>query len=204
MPRGHEHPAEARLEAFGPLAYPQLSLWPKLESWWLAHTAGANTPNWDLALSCRIEGSPGLVLVEAKANVPELSSAGKPLDENATERSRENHARIGAAITEASIALGGPDRGVRLSRDHSYQLSNRLAFAWRLASWGLPVVLIYLGFTGDADIADVGEPLRDHGHWDKIFSDHLFTVAPREWVNSRIETDGAPFWLLARTLPVAN
>jgi len=204
MPRGHKEPKEARLESFGPRAYPNLEVWPRLETWWLSHTAGANTPNWDVAAACRVNDTPGLILIEAKANVPELSAAGKPLGQEASENSRQNHERIGAAIKEASDALGGPQRGVRLSRDHSYQLSNRIAFAWRLASWGIPVVLVYLGFTGDNQIADVGEPLKDDAHWLRLFSDHLAEIAPREWVNSRVDTQSAPFWLLARTLPVAD
>jgi hypothetical protein len=204
MPRGHDASTEARLESFGPIAYPDSPVWPKLEAWWLKHARGANTPNWDLAMSCRIDGKPGLVLVEAKANVPELSAAGKLVAEDASERSHENHEHIGAAIAEASNALGGESAGVRLSRDHSYQLSNRLAFAWRLASWGMPVVLVYLGFTGDQNIADVGEPLRDDEHWQELFTSHLAQIAPPQWVNQSIATEGAPFWLLARSMSVAS
>lgn len=202
MPRSHTEYTEARLESFGPLAYPGLSVWTQLESWWLRHTRGANTPNWDIALSCRVEGEAGLVLVEAKANVPELSLLGKAVTKDASERSRQNHEHIGAAIDEAALALGGPNAGVRFSRDRSYQLSNRLAFAWRLASLGLPVVLVYLGFTGDADIADVGEPLRDDAHWQGLFAGHLAEVAPAEWLNQRVVTEAAPFWVLARSIPV--
>ena len=203
-PLGHSDAKEARLESFGPVVYPDLDIWPKLESWWLQHTAGANTPNWDIALSCTIEGQPSLVLVEAKAHVSELSSAGKSLKPDVSSRSRENHERIDAAIKEASEALGGSRRGVRLSRDHSYQLANRMAFSWRLASWGMPVVLVYLGFTGDQNMADVGEPIRDDAHWQKVFGDHLEEIAPREWINSRVETTAAPFWLLARSRPMPS
>jgi hypothetical protein len=183
--------------------FPSLDIWPQLESWWLAHTAGANTPNWDIAASCTIDGKPSLILVEAKAHVSELSDAGKPLKTGASSRSRENHERIDAAINEASEALGGARHGVTLNRDHSYQLANRLAFSWRLASWGVPVVLVYLGFTGDQNIADVGEPIRDEAHWLKVFGDHLESIAPRSWINSRIDTSAAPFWLLARSRPIA-
>jgi hypothetical protein len=204
MPRGHTAPQEARLESFGPRAYPESPVWPKLESWWLRHTAGANTPNWDIALACRIEGTPGLVLVEAKANVPELSDAAKSLASNASANSQENHQRITAALAEASEALGGASSGVRLSVAHSYQLSNRLAFAWRLASWGLPVALVYLGFTGDEEIRSVGEPLRDNAHWNEVFASHLEAVAPRAWVNQRLTTDSSPFWVLARSMPVSS
>ena len=44
-------------------------VWTQLENWWLAHPKGANTPNWDIALGCEIEGKPGLILVEAGARV---------------------------------------------------------------------------------------------------------------------------------------
>ena len=39
----------------------------RLRDWWLAVERGANTPNWDLASTCRVEGKRGLLLVEAKA-----------------------------------------------------------------------------------------------------------------------------------------
>ena len=80
MPRGYRSPDEARLETFGPAVWPETEAWSVLRKWWLAHERGANTPNWDIAASCEIDGSPGLILVEAKANVPELSVAGKPTD----------------------------------------------------------------------------------------------------------------------------
>jgi hypothetical protein len=203
MPRGHSAPDEARLESFGPRVLPALSIWPALASWWLTHPAGANTPNWDLAVPATIDSRNGLVLIEAKANVPELSYAGKRLPTNASVRSSENHARIGAAIAEAAEALGGAEAGIHLSRDRSYQLSNRLAFAWRLAAWGVPVVLVYLGFTGDWSLADIGEPLRDAAHWRTLFSDHLLEVAPSTWLDQRIDTAAAPFWVLVRSRAVS-
>jgi hypothetical protein len=36
-----------------------------------------------------------------------------------------------------------------LTADSHYQLANRLASAYKVASAGIPVVLLYLGFTGD-------------------------------------------------------
>src|SRR2546422_856641 len=60
MPRGYEAAAEARLETFGPKVLPGVQLWSSLRTWWLAHEQGANTPNWDIALSCEVEGRPGL------------------------------------------------------------------------------------------------------------------------------------------------
>ena len=53
----------------------------QLRDWWLAVKGGANTPNWDLASTCRVEGKRGLLLVEAKAHTRELSDAGHRREE---------------------------------------------------------------------------------------------------------------------------
>jgi hypothetical protein len=167
MPRGHNCPDEARLETFGPRALGNLDVWRTLCSWWLAHEAGANTPNWDIAVASEVEGVPGLVLVEAKANVPELTVAGKSLDPAASAASAANHERIGLAINEACAALREVSPSTAMSRDTHYQLSNRLAFAWKLASLGVPTVLVYLGFWGDTGIADAGTPFESAAHWQR-------------------------------------
>lgn len=100
QPMGTDAPNEARLEQFGPQAFPLSPAWSTISTWWLKHARGANTPNWDIALSCDVEGTPGLVLVEAKANVPELSEAGKPADRAASQSSQDNHARIATRSTK--------------------------------------------------------------------------------------------------------
>ena len=61
MPRGYAAPQEARLERFGPKIMPAFRRWRNVHSWWLAHTTrNSNTPNWDIAMSCDIEGHAGL------------------------------------------------------------------------------------------------------------------------------------------------
>ena len=152
MPRGYESPAEARLETFGPRWKPDDPAWAALQRWWLTHSVGANTPNWDIAAGCLIEGRSGLLLVEAKANGPELGTAGKLQSVPASPRSDENHVRIGAAIDEACTGWRQVDPRFDIRLTSHYQLANRLAFTWKLASLGIPVVLIYLGFTGDEGI----------------------------------------------------
>ena len=109
-------------------------------------------------MGCRIDERPGLLLVEAKANWAELSIAGKQLKPNASRKSWENHKRIGAAIGEACDAWQQIHPRVMIARDSHYQLANRLA--WTLVTLGIPVVLLYLGFTGDEGIRDVGEPFQ--------------------------------------------
>lgn len=203
MPIGHREVTEARLETFGPLAIPDHPVWTGLRPWWLKHAAGANTPNWDLAVACDIDGRRGLCLVEAKANVRELSSAGKASNEKASPKSQDNQARIDAALREASAELTRAGFSASFAVTKSYQLANRLAFAWRLASSGIPVVLVYLGFLGDSGIADAGEPLRDAAHWDELFSKHLAAIAPGIRVNERVAI-GAGFWVLSRSRGVRS
>ena len=202
MPRGYRSPDEARLETFGPAVWPETEAWSVLRKWWLAHERGANTPNWDIAASCEIDGSQGLILVEAKANVPELSVAGKPTDVGVSAASAENHERIGVAIGEARAALQRVSPSTAISRDSHYQLSNRVAFAWKLANAGVPTVLVYLGFWGDDGLADVGAYFQSSGHWESVFTEYARSVVPIDLFEYRIECGAAPMWLLVRSRQV--
>jgi hypothetical protein len=150
----------------------------------------------------RNRGRPGLILVEAKANVPELSLAGKPFDAAASAASAENHQQIGRAINEACAALKRISTATSISRDSHYQLSNRVAFAWKLASLGVPTVLVYLGFSGDSGIADAGTPFTDSVHWHAAFGAYAHSVVPRDLVERKIECGAASTWLLVRSRPV--
>ncbi len=203
MPTSHNESTEARLETFGPQAIPNHRVWTELRPWWLRHAAGANTPNWDLAVECDIDGRRGMCLVEAKANVRELSTAGKASNKNPSPNSKDNQTHIDAALREASAELTRAGFRASFAINKSYQLANRLAFAWRLASSGIPVVLVYLGFLGDSGIADAGEPLRDAAHWDELFSKHLAAIAPGIRVNERVPI-GAGFWVLSRSRGVTS
>ena len=66
---------------------------------------------------------------------------------------------------------------ISIDRDWNYQLSNRIASAWKLADCGMPVVPLYLGFVGDGGMASIGEPLRDAHHWETVMRCHLHDVA---------------------------
>jgi hypothetical protein len=204
LPMGLEESQEARLESFGPIAIPGHRAWPELVTWWLRHLLGANTPNWDLALSCSVEGRPGLILVEAKAHVQELSIRGKAKPQNDLSNSGENHTKIGEAIAEAREGLR--IRGIEnsISRDSHYQLSNRIAFAWKLATLGIPVVLVYLGFIGDKEIAKQGARFDTEAQWEATFRDHLEKVFPPTALSQPIETGAATFWLLCKSRAVGR
>ena len=201
MPRGQGKPAEARLNTFGPKWLPGHPAWPAIRDWWLVHKNGANTPNWDITVGCAIEGRPGLILVEAKANHPELSRPGKGLPKNPSKKSRENHKRIGIAIAEANAGWQQIDTGVKISRDSHYQFANRLAFTWKLGTLGIPVVLVFLGFTGDEGIGNVGKPFPSSESWAQAFLDYTRESFPR-LLERRIDLGRAPVWVLSRSRPV--
>jgi len=202
MPRGFQDPVEARLESLGPEWIPSHPAWAKLEDWWLLHKRYANTPNWDIAVGCTIGNRPGLVLVEAKANWPELKVDGKVLDKNAPKNSQENHQQIGRAIDEARAGWQRIHPQVAITRDSHYQLANRLAFTWKLGMFGFPVVLVYLGFTGDEGIRGVGDPFVSDQDWQRAFSEYADGILPLELLDRRIDLGPAPVWLVSRSLSV--
>jgi hypothetical protein len=146
------------------------------------------------------DGRSGLILAEAKAHAQELKRAdrGKPVPDKPSDGSKRNHERIGAAIEEAGGWLGGDASRVRISRDARYQFANRLAMSCFLAKHDIPVVLIYLGFTGDAGVGTAFRDLRD---WRDQVLEHTRGFFPALWWDNQIPWSGAPLWALIRCLP---
>ena len=204
MPMGLAHSQEAKLDSFGPEVLPGYN-WEALSNWWLAKPKGANTPNWDIALRCDIAGKPGLILVEAKAHERELDERGKEEREDASANSKENHRRIAEAIGDAQRDLleRGCLEGVKISHERSYQLANRIAFAWKLASTGIPVVLVYLGFIDDKEIANFGKPFKKAADWHRHVRKHLGFTGD-DVISIACQTVSERFWLLSRTRPAVS
>jgi hypothetical protein len=137
--------------------------------------------------------------VEAKANEPEFSTAGKGQDGNASENSKANHLHIGAAIASANRGWQTVAPEARLSRDEHYQLSNRLAFTWKLATLGIPTVLVYLGFTGDSEVRGEAAMLRDDAHWQALFRKRSNDVGIAEAAERKLDFGPAPAWVVCRS-----
>jgi hypothetical protein len=195
MPRGWDNTDEARLgKECGALIDDSLNA--TLLKWWLANVVGANVPNWDLACEALYHGhKPALVLAEAKAYVKEFTyGATGHGSENA-----DNQKRIAAAIEEARADLSRHVPGVKISSDNWYQFSNRIAFAWKVASDGIPTALIYLGFVGDKGIST--EPFRDHEHWRDTVLNSTREIFPASLWERPIDIKGTPLWFLVRSLP---
>jgi hypothetical protein len=171
----------------------------EITNWWLAAPMEANTPNWDIASTCTIREKPGLLLVEAKAHCAEVKQDGKPLRNEASPESLANHEKIGRAIAAASAGLDNAMPGWNLSRDSHYQLANRFAWTWKLASMGIPVVLVYLGFLDAAEMNDLGESFVDCASWTRVVLDHSRNIVPEQAWGGNIEVDGTSIEPLIRT-----
>ena len=189
--------AEARLDRDA--GFVTADIRRQLRDWWLAVVPRANTPNWDIACTCEVEGKRGLILVEAKAHAKELHTSGKSIP--GTDNGWKNHDSIAASIAEANASLQRVSGGDwRLSRDDRYQLANRFAWAWKLASLGIPVVLIYLGFLDAEDMAADGELFRSPDHWASILKRHARGCVDESCWGRRLDVNGVPFRALIRAV----
>ena len=169
----------------------------ELLDWWLAlpHRR-ANTPNWDIASACHINGQPGLLLVEAKAHLEEL----RPNPDSCSSTNPANRKRIQQAIEQANAALskatGNP---WQLSRDHHYQLSNRFAWAWRLADLGVPVALLYLGFRNAQEMLNIDPELfQSAEQWAAAVQEYGAGVVDNNCWGQMLDIDGTPLLPLLR------
>jgi hypothetical protein len=192
LPGGLLNPTEAKLGACPDFLTPDLR--ERLTSWWLVNRRGANTPNWDILSTCTVEGKEGLILVEAKAHDKESKSEGKDLGD------RENHEQIGAAITEANSALNAIGPGWAITRDSHYQFCNRFAWAWKVASLGIPVILVYLGFLHADEMSKCGRPFASDHEWRSMVLYHGANLVPEDAWEKRLQTNAAPMWTMIRSL----
>jgi hypothetical protein len=192
MPKGLLDPAEPKLGECSSFLTPELR--EQLTSWWLINRRGANTPNWDLVSTCTVEGREGLILIEAKAHDSELKRDGK------SQGNADNDRQILSAIEGANLALNGIVPGFAITRDSHYQLSNRFAWAWKVASLGEPVILIYLGFLHADEMSRCGTPFASGQEWQSLMMGHAAKLVPEAAWERRLQTGGAPMWSMIRTL----
>ncbi|MEE9443064.1 MAG: hypothetical protein V3V99_10410 [candidate division Zixibacteria bacterium] len=194
MPQGFDDVKEAQLHN----AQRLLDVNPygqALKSWWLA-VARRNsvTPNWDIASTCTIDGKCGLLLVEAKAHHEELKQ-----DDRCGASNKRNFERIGEAIHAANDGLNKVRDGWNLSHENHYQLCNRFAWSWKLATLGIPVVLVYLGFL-NAD--EMPNPFSGAQSWDKAVRDYAKDLVPESVWGSKLTLDDAPIYPLIRSMKI--
>jgi hypothetical protein len=163
----------------------------------------ANTPNWDIASTCRIDSKPGLLLVEAKSHDAELRNEEKGKEKpSATANSWLNHEQIGACIEKASLALAEQTHlPWALSRDWNYQMANRFAWSWKLASLGKPVILVYLGFLDCQEMRKKKQfPFAKHEDWDRLVKSHSSSLFPAQVWDQRWPIHGQFLIPIIRTM----
>jgi hypothetical protein len=154
-------------------------------NWWVP--APWRPPTWDLIATGDLDGRFGMLLVEAKAHEDELERKGKRLLPSATIGSKRNHEQICQCLADASKALNDHCHGVfNLGVRSRYQLANRVAHLWKLASCGIPVVLLYLGFTGDTYFDEL---LTSSEHWQRAMGGYIQGAVPQRFVEKRINFD---------------
>ena len=201
MPRGFQKPDEARMgESKSFLSAKQRET---ITAWWLKKRGRANTPNWDIASTCVIGGCKGIVLVEAKAHENEFQVTG----DNCGSENKENRIKIKSAISEANAGLNGDGQtrfsGWSLSEKGSYQLSNRFAWSWKIASLGVPVILIYLGFLNAWEMKKDGDRiLTSTKHWQDYVTESAKQIVPPEAWGKRLVIGSTSFIPLIRALDV--
>ena len=196
-PSGFSDPAEVELDKAGDFL--SGSQREAMETWWLAVTRRARTPTWDIVSSCTVEGRRGLMLVEAKAHVAEMAGEGKPVPK--TTNGLNNHNRTAAAIAEANRELNTVLPGFALSNDSHYQLCNRFAWSWKIASMGVPVVLVYLGFLNAGDMTYRGlKTLGSAPEWESAVHHYADGIVPESAWERRLDIGGTPIIPLIRAM----
>jgi hypothetical protein len=203
MPLGFENEEEAKLPSADRLLVENIR--GDLRNWWLAvATDGTRTPNWDIASTCTVEGKSGLLLVEAKAHHAELNheeTGRKNIEAPVSAAARRNHLRIGWCLQDASIALAeATGLPWALSRDWNYQMSNRFAWAWKLADLGMPVVLVYLGFLQADEMRERGKPFATSAEWERLVRAHSAPLFPGEIWERRWTCGGQALVPLIRSI----
>jgi hypothetical protein len=200
MPEGFEHQKEARLDResrFLPESFRKT-----LRDWWLVYPRGANTPNWDLASTCTIEGKCGLLLVEAKGHDQEAKKDPNAVDKD-NPKSVANDKQIRGAMEEANTGLNAVLPGWSLRCYSHYQLCNRFAWSWKLARMGIPVVLVYLGFLEANEMADKGKPFTSAEEWRSHVLDHSRGIVPACAWGVPLEAEPVAFHALIRSMTVS-
>jgi hypothetical protein len=195
-PKGSNQPNEKTLSTFLKDVWNDKKLGADFIKWWIEF--GSRTPQWDIISKCKIDGKEGILLVEAKAHKSEVTGdkGKKQIDEN---KKAENHKHIKAAIEQANNSINENNTGInaKLSIDTCYQLSNRVASAWWLASNDIPVVLIYLGFLKDDDFND---KFTSKEEWQNCIEKHIERVGIQAIINRKINTKAKAFYFISKSI----
>ena len=181
MPEGFCDIEEAQLHKATKLLPKQVC--HRLGEWWLAEpNEKSKTPNFDIASTCTINGTNGMLLVEAKAHSTELKVR------DAANGSYQNLRRIGECIEEVNVIMSAQTKpGWALSHKCRYQIANRFAWSSRLTELGYHVILVYLGFLNAEEMRKGRNqiPFSNHSHWQSSVESHSRTLFSAEVWNKQ-------------------
>jgi hypothetical protein len=217
MPDGYTDVEEAELHKAERLL--DLPTRKALTHWWL--TSGnpkRRTPTFDIASTCTIDGETGLglLLVEAKAHHQELRAEkigrreirtrkDKVLTERQRDHQRQQHAKIGEAISASCAGLArATSLRWAISYSSSYQMSNRFAWAYKLTELGTPVILVYLGFLNAQEMRSPHRTvLVNDSDWLTAVKAHSESLFPAEVWGHQWTCNGHAFIPLIKSMEVA-
>lgn len=176
---------------------------PLDKKWWLCHKTGLNKrPTWDLLCHITVRDRPGLLLVETKAHVREMLEQDKKTAPGAGSKSMQNDRQIKQRIVETNDKLNALGIGsFYLSTKDHYQLANRLSYLAKLASDGVPTVLLYLGWLKSPSWPR--DFFRDDAHWHDVVTNHMNEVVPSVFSEKCFSfSTGGSMHMLIRSLDV--
>ena len=87
----------------------------------------------------------------------------------------------------------------RLSAEHHFQLANRFAWSWKLATFGVPVVLLYLGFLDAVEMKDRGSPFGKDDDWRDSLLENCHGVIDTACWERTLDVGGTPLLPLIKT-----
>jgi hypothetical protein len=177
-----------------------------LRNWWLdPGIARGKLPTWDFVSSYTSnENQKGLILIEAKAHNREFNTTS----DKCGSQSKQHSSSISEAVREANYGLNNlkqfqnesNEDEFKLKIEKAYQLSNRFAFAWKLANEGIPVVLVYLGFLNAEEMGN--NFFQKHDDWHNYVINKTKSIIPQQAWNQTFEVNGTPLTFLIKSAKV--
>ena len=109
-------------------------------------------------------------------------------------------------MTEANEGLRDATGGKwHLGTTRKYQLANRFAWSWKLATLGKPVVLVYLGFLNAIEMKRGGTTtFRSDDDWKGALLEYSGDVVDSACWETELDVEGTTMLPLIRTAAVST
>ena len=87
----------------------------------------------------------------------------------------------------------------RLAVDHRARVTNRFAWSWKLATLGVPVVLVYLGFLDTQEMTDKEGPFGSDDDWREALLAYCRETVDTACWERTLDARGTPLLRLMRS-----